>query len=100
VKLGVILPLFVALVACNGCEPPTKPVTPERWQDEAETPEELAASPDACHRAGVHLHDLGCSSWRPDWDSFCHAMVDAKVPICAVKLSRVKSCDEADEVCR
>jgi len=97
---GVVLGLLLGLAAASSCScsPPPSPMCPSR-ADDAETPAELAQG-DACHRAGVRLHALGCKEWRPDWDAFCTEMQKQSVPICAVKLSKVTSCADVDRVCR
>lgn len=92
--LSVVVFCVVMLL---GCSPPP-PACPPR-QDDPETPLE-AKQGDACHRAGVNLAVVCPRLWRKDWDDFCHTMVDTKVPLCPVKLAKVKSCAEADKVCR
>lgn len=97
---GALLGLVLGLVAASSCAcgPHPSPSCPIRI-DDSETPAELAAG-DACHRAGLRLKALGCAEYRADWDLFCREMQAQHVPICAVKLSRAKSCEEARAVCR
>lgn len=97
VAVGAIVGLVIGLAAAS-CGPQPSPSCPVRF-DDAETTAELAAG-DACHRAGLRLKAMGCAEFRADWDDFCREMQRQGVPICAVKLSRSKSCEAAREVCR
>lgn len=90
--------LFVYVLALTACSPTPPPQCPSRV-DDPETPAELSAG-DACHRAGVNLKTACPKLWRADWDEFCHTMGEQGVPLCPAKLAKVKSCAEADKVCR
>ena len=97
VAVGAIVGIVLGLAAAS-CGPHPSPSCPVRF-DDAETTAELAAG-DACHRAGLRLKALGCEEYRADWDDFCREMQKRGVPICAVKLSRAKSCAEVEATCR
>ncbi len=92
--LRTLLFFSLTLLAC----PKPQPQCPSRADDQ-ETPAELSTG-DACHRAGENLKKACPKMWRDDWDDFCHTMVNNSIPLCPAKLAKVKSCAEADKVCR
>lgn len=87
---------FLLVLLLSGCSC-TQPKNPSRVDD---PPPEGGVADDACHRAGENLKTACPRMWRKDWDDFCHTMVNDNIPLCPEKLAKVKSCDEADKVCR
>jgi len=96
---GAVLGLVLGLLAAASCScSPQPPVCPSR-QDDTESPAELAGG-DACHRAGENLAKVCPALWRKDWDDFCRSAQEGGAMLCPAKLAKVRSCKEADEVCR
>lgn len=93
-----IAALFLVAFA-SGCPAPPQACDVARFRDAEETPAEASAG-DSCHRAGARIAKVCPSMWRPDWDTWCHHMVEHDFPICPNRLARVHSCEEADQVCR
>lgn len=89
--------LFLLTLILAGCCSCPEPKNPTRVDD---PPPAEAVAGDACHRAGVNLKTACPSLWRPDWDTFCRTMTADNIPLCPEKLAKVKSCAEADKVCR
>jgi len=91
---------FVAALAgtmgLQGCPPAKGPVD---YTDDPETSVE-AKQGTACQRAAARLKKLECKDSAPDFAEQCQKLVDNKLPVCAVKLSRIKSCDEVETICR
>lgn len=93
-KLGIAGLAFIVAASCA----PTPPRCPDR-RDDVPNADESSLGSD-CHRAGERLKALSCKQYRPDWDAFCETRVQEGVPLCPVKLSRIKSCDEINTICR
>ena len=89
--------LFVFILLFIGCPPPKVPTI---YSDAEMTPSEIATNKDACTLAGEKLRTLKCKDGTEDFDTLCRQLVDAGQPICPVKLSRIKTCKEIEEVCR
>ena len=100
--LDALLRGVVALVGAamllgeyGGCLTPS-PTHDPVYPSEMNTPEGIAA---ACERAAERLHALHCKQDRPGFAAFCQDVADAGVPIRAVCLSEIGSCDDVD-ACR
>jgi len=96
VKLGIA---GIILLAASCCPTRPPPSCPDRT-DASETPEEISSGRVACARAGERLAELKCKQARPDFVDFCVHMISSGVPICPVKLARIKTCAEVDTICR
>lgn len=92
-RTGALLALVSVLAGCPG------PKSPVDYEDASETPVEAKAGT-PCQRAAKRLAELHCKESAPDFAQRCQELVDQKLPICAVKLSKIKACSEVDEVCR
>lgn len=95
----IIAFLLVFIMSC--CPKPVTP--PVNYQDEQETPEEVAQAKKgntACVRAGKRLAALKCPEASADFAKLCQQLVDSGQPICPTKLARIKSCAEVDTICR
>lgn len=96
-SVTTLLLLWSLLLGC-----PKKPSDyPDRWKD-AEPADAEEAKRDPCVLAGNNLKTACPKLWKSDeyWVGFCHTMVDGGVPLCPTKLAHVKTCAEANEVCR
>jgi hypothetical protein len=76
------------------------PKTPAAYSDDQLTSKEMSSGKDACALAGNNLRLLQCKEGTQDFDVLCRQLVDAGQPICPVKLSRIKTCEEIESVCR
>lgn len=100
--------LVLTLTTIVACSPKPCPCDPSSFKDDEETQEDKAATSsgkDACQRAADHLvkspadGGLGCKQYRPDFAAFCRDMEKQNVPLCPLKLAKVKTCEEANTVC-
>lgn len=95
---SLVLLAIVGLVA--GCPGPKSPVD---YEDAPPTPEEAAQTKKgktACQLAAERLKALHCKESADDFAQRCQELTDAKIPLCPLKLSRIKTCDEIEAVCR
>jgi len=107
-RLMRILPLSILAVTLLACSPKPCPCDASSFKDDEETLDDKAAASsgkDACQRAADHLTKspaeggLGCKQYGPDFAAFCRDMEKQNVPVCPLKLAKVKTCAEANTVC-
>jgi hypothetical protein len=91
----------LGLVSSLSCQKPC-PCDASAFKDDDPAPADKGK--DACQLAADHLlkpppDGLGCKEIDPNFAAFCRDMTQQNVPICPVKLAKVKTCAEANTVC-
>lgn len=94
VRFVCIAALAALVVGCPG------PKSPVDYDDVEPTPVEAKKGKTSCQLAAERLKVLHCKESADDFAQRCQELVDAKVPLCPLKLSRIKTCDEIETVCR